>query len=201
MKDFIERVIDRYDCKVESIAGFMGIVPWFSGTTLAQDFDKLQATLLSAVLSRGKQSSWLSFKNSDHITGNTAALDPVGYVQVAAMKNDDEMRNFARRVCEQQGIKVLDADGLTGMVRYYSGTDNFQSFDRLEEEVRSAANAPHSWAEWVGGKPSSNKKSSPRNGGFQALALRAEKGFCTGFPCRRGKYSLMQQGKVKRQHL
>ena len=72
MKDFILRVIDKYDCKVEAVGGLMGIVPWFSGTTMIQSLPKLEDTLLYAVLSDGggRSKSWLSYKNSDHITGN-----------------------------------------------------------------------------------------------------------------------------------
>jgi len=145
MTDYILRMVDKYDCKVEEIGGLAGIVPWFSGTTTKQSMDKLEGTLLFAVLSLTKQ-PWLSYRNSDHITGDTAALNFVGYVQVAAMRSDAEMKRFVRRICKDAKIEVVDEGGFEGMVRYYSGTDNFQSYDGLINEVKSAANAPHSWA-------------------------------------------------------
>lgn len=194
MKDFMERVIEQYDCKVEKIGGLMGIVPWFSGTTLTQDMEKLENTLLNAVLSEGKSESWISFKNSAQITGDSAQLSFVGYVQVAAIKSDEEMEKFGRRTCKDMGVKIVDDGGFTGMIKYYSGTDNFQSFERLQAEVKSAANAPHSWAQWDKSQSDTPSKPSKSSGnsllalgagsGFSLLALRGERGFCKDFPCR-----------------
>jgi hypothetical protein len=147
MADFILRMIEKYDCKVEEIGGLMGIVPWFSCVTSTQDIAKLEATLLYAVLTYTKH-PWLSYKNSDHITGDTAKLGFEGYVQVAAMRSDTEMKKFVRRVATDMKVDVVDEGGFEGMVKFYSGTDNFQSYDKLQSEIKSAANAPHSWAGW-----------------------------------------------------
>merc|ERR1719353_1409809 len=118
---------------------------------MTQSLPKLEDTLLYAVLSRAdaRSPSWLSYKNSQHVTGDTAQMGFLGYVQVAAMKSDTEMKKFVRRVCTDMGVKVVDEGGFTGMVQFYSGTNNFQSYDRLKEEIRSAANAPHAWAQWT----------------------------------------------------
>merc|ERR1740127_315104 len=123
---------------------------------MTQSLPKLEDTLLYAVLSDGgsRSKSWLSYKNSDHITGDTAQMGFLGYVQVAAMKSDNQMKAFVRRVCSDMGVKIVDEGGFTGMVIFYSGTDNFQSYDRLREEIRSAANAPHAWAQWATPAPS-----------------------------------------------
>lgn len=160
MKEFVQRVIEKYDCRVENMGGMMGIVPWFSGTTSTQNIQALEDTLLFAVLTRSKP--WLSYKNSDHVTGDTAKLGFVGYVQVAAMRNDYEMKKFVRRVCHDMGVKVVDEGGFEGMVKFYSGTDNFQSYDKLQDEIKSAANAPHSWADWEAGKPPQPDKKSKK---------------------------------------
>lgn len=159
MKEFILRVVDKYDCKVQEIGGLMGIVPWFSGTTSAQDITKLEDTLLFALLSNTNK-PWLTYKNSDHITGETAQLGFVGYVQVAAMRNDMEMKKFARRVCKDMGVQIVDEGGFEGMVKYYSGTNNFQSYERLQSEIKSAANAPNAWAKWIT-PPKAEKAADP----------------------------------------
>jgi len=206
MAEFILRVIDKYDCKVTNRGGMMGIVPWFSGTTMVQDLAKLEDTLLYAVLSDSRSPSWLVYKNSDHITGDTANLGFVGYVQIAAMKSDAEMQKFARRVCNDMGVKIVDDGGFKGVVKFYSGTDNFQSYERLQSEVKSAANAPHSWAEWSStarGHPTTPEKKSilqvpvakpqaPARKGFSLLAVRAIHGFCKGFPCHVPETILLQ---------
>jgi hypothetical protein len=148
MKEYILRVVDKYDCKINEIGGLMGIVPWFSGTTSTQNIGKLEDTLLFALLSNTNK-PWLSYKNSDHLTGDTAQLGFVGYVQVAAMRNDMEMKKFSRRVCKDMGVQIVDDGGFEGMVKYYSGTNNFQSYERLQSEIKSAANAPNAWAKWI----------------------------------------------------
>lgn len=147
MEMFIRRVIDAYDCKIVNQGGFMGVVPWFSGTTASGTFVKLQETLLYAVL-ESKQSPWLAYKNSDGTNGATAELSFMGYVEVAATRNEDEMLQFARRICDNVGVKVVNEDGFRGMVRWYSGADNFQDYGKLEQEIKTAAHAPKSWAAW-----------------------------------------------------
>jgi len=144
MEAFIRRVIDRYDCKVEDESGLMGIVPWFSGTTMKQSLVQLERVLLFAVLADGKP--WITFKNSGGITGKNAPLDLNGYLEVAALRKDDEMKDFVRNLAESMGIKVLDEGGFEGMIKYYSGSSTFQSFERLQSELESAKAAPHSWA-------------------------------------------------------
>jgi hypothetical protein len=148
MDMFMRRVIDAYDCKILNQGGFMGVVPWFSGTTAAQTFVKLQETLMFAVLDT-KHAPWLSYKNTDGTTGSGAELSFMGYVEVAALRKEEEMVKFARRVCDKVGVKVVKEDGFMAMVRWYSGADNFQDYGKLEEEIKSAARgAPHSWAAW-----------------------------------------------------
>jgi len=197
MKEFILRVVQKNDCKVVEDGGLDGIVPWFSGTPMSQSFVALENTLLFAVLSHAKNSTaWLAFKNSEGISGDTAELSFVGYVEVAAMKNDEEMKKFARRVCQDMGVNIVDEGGFTGMVQYYSGSDNFQSFDRLQSEVISAANSPHAWGEWAPGRrpppemqasliqQQSMQNGHKRLGGFALMAAKSPNGFCIAYPCR-----------------
>merc|ERR1719446_1921998 len=107
---FIRRVIDAYDCRITNQTSFMGIVPWFSGTTAVQSFEKLQETLLYAVLSQGGH-PWLVYKNTDGTTGKNAQLNFVGYVEVAATRKEGDMVDFARRVCDKLGVRVVEDGG------------------------------------------------------------------------------------------
>jgi len=145
MKKFIERVIKKFDCEVIEESGLMGIVPWFSGTTAVQSMDLLEEALLFELLSLGKH--WMHYKNSAGVTGETAALDLNGYVVVACLQQEEEMKTFARRLCKQLGVKITDDSGFQGMIKFFSGAVGFQSLDKLKSEIQSAANAPHSWAE------------------------------------------------------
>jgi len=144
MKTFILRVIADYDCRVDDEDGLMGIVPWFSGTTAVQSLGKLEQSLLFAVLANGKR--WISYKNSAGTTGADAPLDLQGYMEVAIIRKDVEMESFARRLADQMGIKVINEGGFKGMIKYHSGAAAFQGFDKLQEEIKSAAASPHAWA-------------------------------------------------------
>jgi len=146
MKQFILRVVEDYDCKIEHDGGLMGIVPWFSGTTAVQSLEKLNESLLFAVLANGER--WISYKNTAGVTGADVSLDLEGYVDVAIIRSAGEMETFARRVAEQMGIKVTDDGGFAGMIKYYDGSATFQSFDKLREEIRSAAASPNAWGKF-----------------------------------------------------
>jgi hypothetical protein len=144
MKNLIVRVIENYDCKVVDAGGLNGFVPWFSGTTSTESLAQLENALLFAVLADGKP--WISYRNTAGITGANAPLDLQGYVMIACVRNDQEMRTYARRICKNLEIKIIDEGGFEGMIKYFSGAATFQSFETLESELKAAAKAPHSWA-------------------------------------------------------
>jgi len=146
MKTFILRVIEDYDCHVNDEGGLMGIIPWFSGTTAVQSLVKFEESLLFAVLANGER--WISYKNSAGTTGTNAPLDLQGYMEVAIIRKDIEMQAFARRLAEHMGVKVTDEGGFAGMIKYHSGAAAFQSFDKLQSEIKSAAASPHTWAKF-----------------------------------------------------
>jgi len=147
MADFMRRVIGSYDCKIENDGAFMGIVPWFSGTTATQNFQKIEETLLYSLIA-DTRSPWVSWRNSEGINGDNADLDFYGYTEVAVQQDDAKMMKFARRLVNKLGVKIVNEDGFAGVIHYYSGIDNIQDYDKLVQEVKSAANAPHSWAAW-----------------------------------------------------
>jgi hypothetical protein len=146
MKQFILRVVEDYDCKVDKMGGLMGIVPWFSGTTAVQSLEKLNESLLFAVLANGER--WISFRNTAGVTGADVPLDLEGYVEVAIIRSAGETEKFARRLAEQMGIEITREGGFEGMIKYYDGSATFQSFDKLREEMRSAAASPNTWAKF-----------------------------------------------------
>lgn len=145
MEMYVRRVIDAYDSKIIRQAGLMSIIPWFSGTKTVQSFEKLQETLLYAVLAK-KPNPWLAYRNSDGTTGDNAELNSMGYVEVAATRNEREVTKFARRVCKDLGVDIVDDEGFQRMIKYYSGADHFHDFKQLKHTIVDAAKAPHSWA-------------------------------------------------------
>jgi hypothetical protein len=147
MKNFVLRIIEKYDCKVEDMGGLMGFVPWFSGTSSVQNLAKLEDGLLFEALADGEP--WISYRNSAGITGENVPLNMEGYTGIASLRNDEEMKTFARRLCDDLAIKIVDDDGLEGMIKYFSGSATVQSFDTLVTELKSAAESPHSWADFA----------------------------------------------------
>jgi len=145
MEMFVRRVIDAYDCKIVNQASFMSTVPWFSGTTNVQSFEKLQETLLYQVLSP-TGNPWLAYKNSDETTGTNAELSFMGYVEVAATRRQAEVVSFARRVCEKLGVQIVEESGLQDMLKRHS--DPNMNYSKLEQEISNAADNAHSWAAW-----------------------------------------------------
>merc|ERR1719310_151645 len=115
------------------------------------------------------------------------------------MRSDEEMKKFAKRVCEDMGVAIVDEGGFEGMVKFYSGTDNFQSYDRLQSEIKSAADHPKTWARWEKKTQFVQVKSGREDvvkphSGFSLLAERGAHGWCQDHPCRKTKSSLAQTG-------
>merc|ERR1719265_1451896 len=63
--------------------------------------------------------------------GGHAELNEEGYQAVAAVKNDREMDSFVRRVIALRGYRVQDQGKLNGIVPFYSGSRDTQSFEKL----------------------------------------------------------------------
>jgi hypothetical protein len=145
MDIFMRRVIDAYDCEIIDDRALRGIVPWFSGTTAKQNFQKLEETLLYAVLSKSPK-TWIHYRNSEGATGSSADLDFTGYVKILATQSPDEMAAFVRRVCKKLHVIITDETGFQGMLELYGGAEGFHDYEHLEQSLLSAARAPHSWA-------------------------------------------------------
>lgn len=64
-------------------------------------------------------------------------LNEDGYQQVVAMRSDDDMKLFIRRVLAQLGMEVADEAELSGFTPHYSGILAVQDYDRLEKELRT----------------------------------------------------------------
>lgn len=62
------------------------------------------------------------------------------------LKQDDSgMFDFIKSMVEEVGGEVLDEGGLAGIVPFYSGSKDLQSFARLMEEIQAIAHLPDSW--------------------------------------------------------
>lgn len=89
------------------------------------------------------------YKNTDGTTGDNAELSFMGYVEVVASRQPDQMASFVRRVCDKLGVDIVDEDAfMKGIVTQYTGKETFQDFNRLEKDIQRAADSPKTWASW-----------------------------------------------------
>lgn len=122
MATFLRRVVASEARIVVDEAAFNGVVPFYSGTTSAQSLGNLIAEIRHG-------SSWVGLD-----IGRTAPLSEEGYQEVAARRNNVQMKEFARRVLAASGSSI-DAGSLNGLVPYHSGKVLVQSFEKLQQDL------------------------------------------------------------------
>lgn len=146
MKMYVRRVAHSCNLKVINDGGLNGAVTWFSNETQATGgFKKLKSAFFEALLAPSKD-QWVIAKQEPGVSGDSAPLDLVGYVQVRALRNAEQMVTFVRRMIENMGVKIINEDGFNGMMHYYSDPYDSEGFEKLMLDIKKAANA-HSWAE------------------------------------------------------
>jgi len=96
---------------------------------------RLKANLAQQANRSDHEVSWFGF-SGDEITGKNAPLDDDGYDVVAAMEADTEMEVFVRRLIKAMNLRIIDMGGLHGVVPYYSGTHETQSFANLLRDLK-----------------------------------------------------------------
>lgn len=67
-----------------------------------------------------------------------APLSEEGYQRVAALRSNNAMKMFTRRVLRALGREVSCEGGFDGFVPHYSGVFAVQSFERLRKELQNA---------------------------------------------------------------
>lgn len=73
------------------------------------------------------------------------SLDEEGYSQVASTVSNRMMERFIERAISDLNLEVVDTGGLKGLVPYYSGQKDIQTFEALQEELLNTAEQPDSW--------------------------------------------------------
>jgi len=150
MKAFVLRVILAGNGTVQDSTHLQGFAPWYSGTSTTQTFNALVSELATSDWVNGFSQS-LVLEQNDHpplqhlslmanrlSLGMSAPLDAEGYQLVAALRSDDEMKAFVRRVVDAGKGDVKDEGELRGLTQWYSGTLATQHFDRLVQELQGA---------------------------------------------------------------
>jgi hypothetical protein len=146
MAMFIRRVAESCNMMFIDEGGLNGAVDWFKNPDDAgATFEKLKADLFRALLAASRD-HWVTVKDVNGITADTATLDLLGYVQVRALRKKSQTIQFVKRMVAEMGIKITDMDGFNGVMVYYSEPDDSESFGRLSAEIKKAA-YERKWAE------------------------------------------------------
>jgi hypothetical protein len=108
---------------------------------------------------------------SDIREADGQSLDEEGYSAVAGTVSNRMMERFIERVITDLELEVVDTGGLKGLVPYYSGEKDLQTFEALQEELLTIANQPESWLS----KKGKRSKESLLHTGVQAGAAVAKR--------------------------
>lgn len=91
-------------------------------------------------------SEWQSSGND--LVATTATLDDAGLNKVAAMKSDDDMKVYVRRVASSCHMKIIDEGGLNGVLGWFTGKEGDAKFEDLHVALFTALLA-ESKSHWV----------------------------------------------------
>jgi hypothetical protein len=76
---------------------------------------------------------------------DNAPLSEEGYYALASSRSNRKMERFIERVAIDLDLQLTDVGGLKGVVPYYSGQKDTQSFDALQRELLTTAADPEGW--------------------------------------------------------
>jgi hypothetical protein len=130
------------------------------------DFDAIAAEIKH----KGNKVSLMAVM--DIIEADKQPLDEEGYSVVASQRSNRKMERFVERVAQDLGLEVVDAGGLKGLVPYYSGQHDTQSFSALQTELLTTAEQSDSWVA-VKDEPK-EEKDEPREKPETLLQMDAE---------------------------
>jgi len=190
MRAFMRRILNAANKHAVDDGAFDAMAPRYDGEygpVSEQSFEKLQQELLSApwvVDKNGSGESTAAFgtevvdemllqsSGDEEVSGATAPLTEEGYQQVAALKSNKEMKEFAHRILSSEARYMGNNGGeLTGTMHWYSGRRDVQSLENLKVELRRA------W--WT--KAGEGRTAPLNERGYQAVARMKSRGNMRAF--------------------
>jgi len=147
MKSFVGRVAEACDMKVIDEGGLTGTATFLNEFKGDLSLDNIKEALFKALMAASKD-HWanVNVKGKDHITGNTAPLDVIGFVKVRALRKAEETITFVTRMVDHLGVKITDQAAFDNLMQSYSEPDDSLSFLSLMKEIKKATKQ-HTWAE------------------------------------------------------
>jgi hypothetical protein len=77
--------------------------------------------------------------------GTSAPLTDLGYQRVADLNSNVEMGIFTLRTIRQLGYEVVDEERFNGLIPFYSGEKDRQSFSGLKQEIKTISKDLCAW--------------------------------------------------------
>jgi hypothetical protein len=144
METFLKRAIDDLGLELVEPDSLKHVVPWYSGEEGSASFGEFKGKILNSL---GQEGAWVKEAEQKLHSGKDAPVSNEGYLQVAKLKNNEEMGYFVEKVVQDMGFTVVNYGGIHGLVPFYSGENQVQNLSSLKLEILRAALTPGSWVQ------------------------------------------------------
>mmetsp|Transcript_4738 Transcript_4738/g.7773 ORF Transcript_4738/g.7773 Transcript_4738/m.7773 type:complete len:379 (-) Transcript_4738:267-1403(-) len=144
MAIFVKRVAKSVGLIVSDEEALNRMLPKYDGEEEIRNFASLESDLLHP---KPNEKKWLTPDpdSAGSASGKTALLTQAGYFSVAKLRNQEEMKEFARRVIEKHCLSITNEGAFDGLVEWYSGVKDLQDLDSLENEIVALSQKPDTW--------------------------------------------------------
>lgn len=144
MAIFVKRVAKSVGLIVSDEEALNRMLPKYDGEEEIRNFASLESDLLHP---KPDEKKWLTPDpdSAGSASGKTALLTQAGYFSVAKLRNQEEMKEFARRMIEKHCLSITNEGAFDGLVEWYSGVKDLQDLDSLENEIVALSQKPDTW--------------------------------------------------------
>jgi len=144
LTSFVNRVLKDLDLKVVYEENFRGyIISLYEQNAKKEDYNGVRWMLEDQA---DQPCGWVMRRKPDgKWDGNSAPLTQDGYVAVVELHDKDEVFRFASRVIKEMGYRVKSVGKLHGLLSFFNCERDFQTLDKLKDELENAANMEKSW--------------------------------------------------------
>jgi hypothetical protein len=144
MAIFVKRVAKSIGLLVSNEEALNRMLPKYDGEEEIRNFASLESDLLHP---KPDEEKWLipDPDTAGSAKGKTAMLTQAGYFSVAKLRNQEEMKDFARRVIDKQCLNIINEGAFDGLVEWYSGVKDLQDLEALENEIVALSEKNDSW--------------------------------------------------------
>lgn len=144
METFLRRALEDLGLELLDPDGLSKVIPWYSGEEASASFGEFKGKILNSL---GRDGAFVAEAAQKRSIGKDALVTNEGYLQVAELKNNEEMANFIEKVVKDMGFTIVNPGGIHGLAPFYSGEQQVQNLSSLKLEILRAALTPGSWVQ------------------------------------------------------